>query len=282
MANNNRPRIVGFGDLPSNAQDPNKQTYYAGGEKSGTAIQFPDQPGSGQSLVSNLFSQRRAQPTFDGSAYRLGNTEGTYKPPQQQHQQSQQPQQQRRVTFWRSGFTVDNSAVLRRYDDPANNSFLEDINKGLVPLELQTSDERGTVDFLLEDKRGEDFKPPQAPQPQMQSFSGTGNVLGGGQTTIATLPVAAPAPAPTVAVVDQTKPMTNVQVRFMDGSKATFKVNPTNTIGDLYSLVSGARGNQPRNYKLAMGVPPFQPLTTMETTIAEAGISNSVVLQKSL
>ena len=54
------------------------------------------------------------------------------------------------MIFWKNGFTVDTAATtLRSYDDPANKTFLEDIDKGLVPLELQSVDRTGTMDFGL-------------------------------------------------------------------------------------------------------------------------------------
>ena len=42
------------------------------------------------------------------------------------------------LKMWKDGFSIDDGDV-RRYDDPANQKFLEDIKEGKVPMELVKS-----------------------------------------------------------------------------------------------------------------------------------------------
>ncbi|KAH3756114.1 NSFL1 cofactor p47 [Pelomyxa schiedti] len=286
--------VRGMDDVRGAPVDPDKQTYYTGGEKSGTAILFPDRGSNGSAIASRLFGKDSMEPSsiqrsFDGSAQRLGNTLDTVPLSSKttMAQSPNKPMQTRHISFWKTGFTVDNAPVLRRYDDPANNSFLEDIEKGLVPLELQTSDDRGMVDFVLEDHRKSDYQPPKPSAPKVTSFSGTGNVLGSSATTTTQPETPSSAPVqippqttPADVIVDPSKPTTTVQVRLIDGKRLTLKLNQDHTIADLYHMV-GTNGSATGSYTLALGVPPFKPLQSMTSTLQEAGVINAVVLQKS-
>lgn len=46
---------------------------------------------------------------------------------------AEEPTVIRHLTFWRDGFSVEDGELMR-YDDPANDQILADINEGYVPL----------------------------------------------------------------------------------------------------------------------------------------------------
>ena len=89
----------------------------------------------------------------------------------------QQPQTHT-ITFWQSGFSVDDGP-LRTADDPANAAFLEAVNAGRMPAELGAD-----TDVHLVDKSGEPYK---APPPTRKPFSGEGRSMrddaGGGSSS---------------------------------------------------------------------------------------------------
>ena len=57
--------------------------------------------------------------------------------------------------MWKDGFSVD-GGPLRRYDDPANKQFLDEITQGRLPMELRAL---GTeVNVSMEDRRKDDYE----------------------------------------------------------------------------------------------------------------------------
>ena len=73
--------------------------------------------------------------------------------------------------MWKDGFSVD-GGPLRRYDDPANKQFLDEITQGRLPMELRAL---GTeVNVSMEDRRKDDYeenKPKQEFKVCLYSFS---------------------------------------------------------------------------------------------------------------
>jgi len=103
---------------------------YAGGEKSGLAIQNPDDD-----------NWKKMQAAATG-----GSAEGAVQ-----------------ITIYRNGFTVDDGP-LRDTSDPLNKKFLDDVARGQVPEELGQGPNGGDVNVAVVDKRGEDYSPPTAMQ----------------------------------------------------------------------------------------------------------------------
>lgn len=90
---------------------------------------------------------------------------------------------------------------------------------------------------------------------------------------------AAPTPSPGV-VVDDTQPSTPIQLRLADGTRMIARFNNYRTIRDVRAFIDASRPDGPRTYQLQMmGFPPKQ-LTDLDQTIDQAGIANSVVIQK--
>lgn len=185
------------------------------------------------------------------------------------------------IVFWSNGFTV-NDGPLRSLDDPENASFLESIRKSECPKELEPADRRASVHVNLI-RRNE-----KCPEPEKHHvpFQGVGRTLGSSSTPAATEPTVASIPlntAPTPSmglVVDQTLPSTSVQLRLADGTRMVAHFNYHHTINDIRSFIDASRPGSARNYQLQMmGFPP-KVLSDQAQTIEQAGLANSVVIQK--
>jgi hypothetical protein len=91
------------------------------------------------------------------------------------------------ISFYKNGFTTavlpaganvhaTDLGPLRRYDDPAQATFLESINQGRVPEEFRSLTKDGVVlDVSLVDKKSEDWS---APKGAAAAFTGHGQALG--------------------------------------------------------------------------------------------------------
>ncbi|KAM1112809.1 hypothetical protein ACFX13_046479 [Malus domestica] len=283
------------GGSDSDSDEP--QEYYTGGEKSGMLVQDPTKG----SDVDSIFSQARQlaaaqgpldvnQPSsssksFSGTARLLsGETVPTAAP---------QPPETivHTITFWRNGFSVDDGP-LRRLDDPENAPFLESIKKSECPKELEPGNKRTSVHVNLM-RRDEEYpvcasiSPTLEPVKRHAVFQGVGRTLGGSSSAAASTEstAAAPplrgAPLPLVGlVVDQSLPSTSVQLRLADGTRMVSRFNYHHTIRDIHAFIDASRPDGARSYRLqTMGFPPKQ-LTDLDQTIEQAGISNSVIIQK--
>ncbi|XP_061338206.1 plant UBX domain-containing protein 4 [Gastrolobium bilobum] len=296
-------RIRTLGDLKRSSRDDDDsdsdsdepQEYYTGGEKSGMLVQDPTKGNS----VDDIFDQARQSavdvPTespqnssrpksFTGTARLLS---GETVPPT-----APQPTDviTHNITFWRNGFSV-NDGPLRRLGDPQNDPFLESIKKSECPKELEPTDRRTSVQVNLTRK---DENYPEPVKPNNLPFQGVGRTLGSSssssssevagassepiQTIVASLNTA-PLPAMGL-VVDESQPVTSIQLRLADGTRMVARFNHHHTIRDVRAFIDASRPGGVRSYQLqTMGFPPKQ-LTDWDQTIEQAGIANSVVIQK--
>lgn len=278
-------RRSGPDDSDSDSDSP--QEYYTGGEKSGMLVQDPSKQ---HNDVDEIFNQARQQgavegpldnlrasssTTFTGTGRLLsGNTVPAASQPPETVVHN--------IVFWRNGLTV-NDGPLRRLDDPANASFLESIKNSECPKELEPADKKSSVHVNLI-KRDEDFPEPEK---QTVAFQGVGRTLGGTAASAApeeTAPASdAPlnsAPPPSAGlVVDETQPSTSIQLRLGDGTRMVAHFNNHHTIGDIRNFIDASRPGASRTYQLQTGFPPKQ-LSDLNQTIEQAGLANSVVIQK--
>lgn len=195
--------IASLSDLKKEEEEEGKGTSsYAGGEKSGLAIQNPD-----DDRWKAMQAHASGGPSADA----------------------------RQVTMYRNGFTVDDGP-FRSLDDPLNKKFLDDMARGQCPEELKAGGAED-VKVAVHDKRGEDYKAP--PPPAYTKFSGEGNTLSGTASSSAAAPVEAS--AGTVSV-DSSKPTTKIQIRFHDGSRKAQEFNQDQTVGDLRLFCSQCAG----------------------------------------
>lgn len=125
----------------------------------------------------------------------------------------------------------------------------------------------------------------QEPARPRSSFQGVGRTLGGGSSTDDS-----PAPAPVTQepnsaprsisfVVDDTQPFTSIQLRLADGTRMVARFNLHHTVGDIRSFIDASRPGAARPYQLQTGFPPKQ-LTDSTQTVEQAGLKNSVIMQK--
>ena len=80
--------------------------------------------------------------------------------------------------------------------------------------------------------------------------------------------------------MDESKPSTNLQIRFHNGERASLRVNMTHTIGDVHTFVMCAAPVD-GEYQLLTGFPP-KALSDPSLTIEGAGLKNAAITQKIL
>lgn len=275
-------------DQDSDSESDEPQEYYAGGQKSGMLVQDPTRGGNSVDDIFDQAKQVAVEPpaenssrsrSFTGTA-RLLSGEAVPSAPQPVESVTHV------VTFWRNGFSV-NDGPLRRLEDPQNAEFLESIKKSECPKELEPTDRRTSVRLSLT-RRDENY--PEPVKPRNTAFRGVGRTLGDSssngeaaiapsQTTADASPLTAPAPAMGL-VVDDSKPVTSIQLRLSDGTRMVSRFNHHHAIRDIRAFIDASRPGGTRSYQLqTMGFPPKQ-LTDLDQTIEQAGIANSVVIQK--
>ena len=124
-------------------------------------------------------------------------------------------------------------------------------------------------------------------RPRNSAFQGVGRTLGScsssGEAVTEPYHTEAPktAPLPSMGlVVDESQAMTSIQLRLADGTRMVSRFNHFHTIRDVRAFIDASRPGGARTYQLqTMGFPPKQ-LTDLDQTIEQAGITNSVVIQK--
>ncbi|OAY63048.1 Plant UBX domain-containing protein 4 [Ananas comosus] len=304
LADLNRGSGTGSGSDSDSDEEP--EDYYTGGEKrcarfflvrivvlvgiaSGMLVRDPTR---GNHDVASIFKKARKMGAMPG--------------PSQSHQSSSRsfagtgrllsgetapsaPQQPEDIThniyFWSNGFTV-NDGPLRRFDDPENASFLESITKSECPEELEPADRRSKVHVNLVRKQ-ENYPEPVK---RHAAFRGVGRVLGSGSsddsipeptaTVTTTTTTTTTANTSNGLSLDAASPSTSIQLRLADGTRMVARFNTTHTVGDIRAFIDASRPGATRTYRLqTVGFPPKQ-LDDATVTIEEAGIANSVVIQK--
>jgi UBX domain-containing protein 1 len=193
------------------------------------------------------------------------------------------------LTFWRDGFSVEDGPLMR-YDDPANREILQGIERGRAPLSLMNVQPGQPADVSVFKRMDEDYVPPKK---KFVPFSGQGQRLGSltpGETH-PDLAAAAPAAAPAAAAsssqpagpsvnLDSSAPTTNLQIRLGDGTRLVSRFNHTHTIGDVYAFVNASSvSSRSRAYVLQTAFPTTE-LKDHAQTLKEAGLINSVVIQR--
>jgi UBX domain-containing protein 1 len=231
-------------DLRKKEEDDKKvTTSYTGGEKSGLAVENPDD--------TKDQWQRLQQMASSGSSGPL-------------------PADHRVVTVYRNGFTVGDGP-FRPLSDPLNKKFMDEMAAGRCPAELQAGSTE-PVHVAVHDKRGEDYKEP--PPPAYVKFSGEGNTLNGGSSSSASATVSADKGQVTV---DESKPKTKLQIRFHDGSRKAQEFNEDHTVGDLRAFCIQCVDGQAMTI---MGGFPPKPIVDDHLTLKDAGLLNAAVTVK--
>lgn len=289
------PRMMSIGDLQKK-DDAKGQQFYTGGHKSGMAVEDPGKKKPAD-IVDSVFKSaqdrsamtkdeydRERQKPFTGSGFRLGDNASA---PSAPAPGTRPKPKSVTITFWKDGFSVtaaDHAGELRSLEDPANREFLQHLNNGRVPPELSQIVGPGDVDVQLIDKKHEKY---QKPKVEFKAFKGGGHKLGSDgptysqvqQQAVAAASAASSTSAAAAPPLDESRPVTSIQVRLADGTKLVAKFNLDALVGDLYEFVRAARPGQGSNFELRSTFPP-KPFTDMSQTVEEAGLSGAVVVQR--
>ena len=166
---------------------------------------------------SNEAHGSRQGPKVYGTGYRLGTgeepSEVIHGPPRPKTPKVH------KLRLWKNGFTVD-EGPRRAYNDPANQEFLKDINQGVTPRELVRFSEGAEVNLDMEDHRDEDYAPPKgkyvlyndgyklgSPTPTVVSNASPQELVNNEDLAKKEMPI------------DESSPVTQVQVRLSNGSR---------------------------------------------------------------
>jgi UBX domain-containing protein 1 len=240
--------------------DDGRGNLFAGGEKSGLAVQDPHQQEAGpKKIISDILAKARANAArpeaeneagpsepnrFRGTGQTLGGdgVESRSIPdPLGPVRASTAESQERVLHIWQDGFSIDDGD-LRRFDDPANQADLALIRSGRAPLHLMNVQHDQPIDVKLHQ-----HDTPYQPQPkQYRPFGGSGQRLGAvvpGASESSSSTTAAPAAAPSSSStpsVDDSQPTIMIRIQMPDGTRLPARFNTTHTVGDVYGFVQGA------------------------------------------
>ncbi|KAJ3216471.1 negative regulator of the PHO system [Dinochytrium kinnereticum] len=290
-----------FRDLANQMDDDDdeSQNYFAGGEKSGVALQGgPKEKKGATDLVKDILSkasrkpqeeepEKKAKPIFAGQGFKLGSDDTPSVSIPGPEVEREQECVERRLTFWRNGFSIEDGPLMS-YSDPKNEEILRAINSGRAPTSLLNVEYGQPVEVKVEHRLEEDYKP-SAKKPAA-SFSGSGHRLGGvtsGSTSgSASMPGAFPSasavasPSVPAVTVDAAAPSTSIQVRLANGTRMVVKLNHHHTVQDLYnSIVSMHPAEAGRNFVLQTTF-PNKDLSDKAQTLKDANLLNAVVVQR--
>lgn len=284
----NTSRLRTLQDLQPTAHDDDDEDdrdpdLFAGGEKSGLAVQNPGSGGRSSDHFRNILNQAKANRdrppsaedeedvqgsgNFAGRAQTLGGDDAPSRVIEDPSgtipgQQSRAERINRTLHLWRDGVSVDDGPLFR-FDDPANEHIMQAINRGQAPRDLLDVQINQEVDLTLEPHKDQDYVQPKK---KYKAFSGQGQRLGSPVPGVEAAPAMAStstpaqssAPQPAAATnaidVDDSQPTVSLQVRLGDGTRLTSRFNTTHTIGDVYSYVDRSQGSQ-RSYVLMTTFP---------------------------
>lgn len=234
------------------SDDDDKQDLFAGGEKSGLAVQNPDD------LKKRILekAQKRGPPPkeaapkqshFTGSARTLGGDDAPSREiPAAPQPRSRAERVERVLHFWQDGFSIDDGD-LYRIDDPRNAEILNLIRQGRAPLNIMNVQPGQEVDVEIKQHDEKYVKPKKKYKP----FEGSGHRLGSPTPGMSPMPgsFAAEPTAPTTALataapptadIDESKPTVTLRISLGSGTRLTSRFNTTQTIGDVYDFVERA------------------------------------------
>lgn len=177
-----------------------------------------------------------------------------------------------KVSLYKNGFIIDDEE-FRDISLPENEAFVKDIRNSIAPEELRKrSKNNQTINIVLDDHGSEVYTPPKKP---MEMFSGSGNSLC--QTRSSALEVNMDSKAQ--IVVDDSKPTTNIQLRFHNGQRKVVTFNQDHTVADLHCIFMECAPVD-GDYQLVSGFPPREIKFDPSTTLKDAGLLQETISQK--
>ncbi|KAL0948013.1 hypothetical protein HGRIS_010635 [Hohenbuehelia grisea] len=319
-ASSSQPGPGGHGhdDDDVDDDDPSKdqrESWFAGGERSGISVENPDRGRNlpGGDMVRDLLRRAseaapapgpaQAPPrsmVFTGGGHRLGSdeVESSFVPDPNAPSDPAETTAIRHLTFWQDGFTVEDGELMR-YDDPANDQILAEINAGRAPPSILNVLPGQPVELRVAKRTNEQYVAPTV----KKAFQGSGHRLGApvpaltseaGATADSDMPGSFPGSSTPAAAgssedrpsigtkfeVDQTQPTTSVQIRLADGTRMVCRVNLTHTVLDIRNFINASRPeNLSRPYTIGTTF-PNRTLDDDTATIKDAGLVNSVIVQR--
>ncbi|KAM3135429.1 hypothetical protein pb186bvf_012448 [Paramecium bursaria] len=235
-------------DQDKDKKDKKKNTSsYTGGEKSGLAVENPDE-------YNQILKQAREQ--------------GEQGP----RSEDPDPRSSCKITLWANGFQVDDGE-FQDLKDPASKQFLAELKSGRVPQSLRAKYPNGLSVGIEDRSKNEYVPPPPPPPPKYIEFSGQGTQLGqpAAQIQVNTSNQG-------VIIIRNDQPTTNVAVRLSDGQTINLKVNLTTKVQQIYDHVKKIVNAGQRQIQLKAGFPP-KPLTDLTQTVEEADLMDSMINQ---
>lgn len=253
-----RKKFATLGDVGASgangddSDDDDKQDLFAGGEKSGLAVQNPDDL---RKRILEKAQKRGPPPTeaapkkshFTGSARTLGGDDAPSREiPAAPQPRGRAERVERVLHFWQDGFSIDDGDLFR-FDDSRNAEILNSIRQGRAPLNIMNVQPGQEVDVEIKQHEEKYIKPKKKYKP----FGGSGQRLGSPTPGVQSMPGAftteparpapaqSPAAAPT-AEVDESKPTVTLRISLGSGTRLTSRFNTTQTIGDVYDFVQRA------------------------------------------
>ncbi|KIJ67328.1 hypothetical protein HYDPIDRAFT_84801 [Hydnomerulius pinastri MD-312] len=299
-------------DDESDGEPKEGESWFAGGERSGISVQNPNARGNapGGRMVQDILRRaaecrgaQSAAPEATSSAFRGGGhmlgsdeVESSFIPDPNAPEEEDEEDVQRNITFWRNGFSIEGGEFYS-YADPANERLLAEINTGRAPVSVLNVRPGQPVEVIVSKRTNEDYVPEMKP---VVGFSGSGNRLGSPVPVATSSSSSTPAPMPgsfptssgsgetsgeranmtTMFEVDQSQPTTTVQIRLADGTRMPCRMNLMHTVGDIRSFINASRPeNMTRPYTIGTTF-PNRTLENDRETIKDAGLVNSVIVQR--
>ena len=272
------------------------QAFYAGGsERSGQQVLGP---GKKKDIVSDMFKSCQAQSvdvkpkpssqqrpnTFSGTGYKLGQTNSDTEVVNATSSDRQQPSSGLiTLKLWKEGFTINDSEV-RLYTDPENREFLDTIKRGEIPAEIRQEIQSTEAWLDMEDHRHETYVPSKV---KVKAFTGKGHMLGSPSpaTVGMTIPTdladqtANELQAKKQLSLDESKPVTTIQIRLADGTSVKVQFNLTHTVNDLRQYIIAMRPQYAMREFSLLTMYPTKELME-DKTIEEAGLQNTAIIQR--
>jgi len=134
----------------------------------------------------------------------------------------------------------------------------------------------------MEDHRHEDYIPP--PKPKLQAFSGEGHKLGSPAPQVkfsrSTEHQAAQADSKPTTPLDESQPVTSIQIRLADGTRMVSKFNHSHTVGDVRRFICASRPQMAGMNFVLMTTFPNKELKDDTEELSEANLLNAVIVQR--
>lgn len=271
----------------SDDDEDHNPDLFAGGEKSGLAVQNPGQ--NPRDLMNQLLQRARdnaphpggddapsARSHFSGRGITLGGEgqESTVIDDPNAAVPQPLPRANRTLHIWRNGFSVDDGP-LHHNDDPENQEIMREFLQGRAPLHILNVQHGQEVNVEMDLKQDQDYVKPKA---KYKPFSGSGQRLGSPTPGVSSASAAASssaAPTQTASSagasasgpsINEGEPTVTLQIRLGDGTRLTSRFNTSHTIGDVYGFVNAASPeSRQREYVLQTTFPSMELLDQSQT-----------------